>query len=63
MRAWFEMPQKKTSDPELVRLYQQHLVLLQQQIDATNPLRVRLHRLSYAARTFRHWTSRHANSA
>ncbi len=43
-RSWFEMP-LKTSDPELIHLYQSHLVSLRHEIEASNPLGVRLHHL------------------
>jgi len=42
--SWFEMP-LKTSDPELVRLYTQHLVHLQHQIETSDPITVRLRSL------------------
>lgn len=40
-REWFERP-LASSDPELVHLYRQHLLQLQQQIEASNPLLARL---------------------
>jgi len=43
-RSWFEMP-LKTSDPELIKLYKQHLLNLQREIEASNPLQIRLNRL------------------
>lgn len=43
-RAWFEMP-LPTSDPELIQVYKQHLLQLQQQIAASGPLEARVRNL------------------
>ena len=43
-RAWFESP-LQTSDPELIQIYKQHLLQLQQEIAASQPLAARVRSL------------------